>query len=336
MQRTYARNPTEDPHRRNGARPATIVWRAWFALLAMVSLACSSSVQQSSVRFGRAPATYVRGLGACSEDPHAILYVDPDQPVVLLVHGCNASAGKFRNLAQVFEAHGQQTACFSYDDRDSMDESSGELRRAIEALTRHMRAKQITVLGHSQGGLLSRRALIRERSDGVLEPNGFTFRLVTVSSPFGGIRASKHCGLLALHILTFGISAGVCQIAAGSKWMQIHPYSWFVEQPGTLVEQVADFLKVVTDERDTCLVGDERGQCRESDYVFSLDEQLNSAIDGDPRVVSQTVKSGHSAIVGQDGLAPRALIHLLQDRGVMLHTPPSRVAAVERLLTRLY
>jgi hypothetical protein len=335
---TDPRAPVAGDQGRSCMRPAKILGGRLPALLALLSLslACSSAVQQSSVRFGQEPETYLRGLGACSDDPHAILSVDPDQPMVLLVHGCHASAGKFRTLAQVFEAHGQQTACFSYDDRDSLDVSSGQLRRAIETVTRRMHNKGITVLGHSQGGLVSHRALIRERGDGELTPNGASLRLVTVSSPFGGIGASKHCGSLALHILTFGISAGVCQIAAGSKWMEIHPYSWFVERPGTLVGEVNEFLKVVTDERGACFRRSQDGTCLQSDYVFSLDEQANSPIDRDPRVVNQVVRSGHSAIVGQDGLAPRTLIQVLQERGVMSRTPPDKRAAVEQLLAQLY
>jgi pimeloyl-ACP methyl ester carboxylesterase len=306
------------------------------AALAVLSGACSPSVQQGPVKVGDAPARYMPGLGPCSDEPGAALHLDPSQPVVLLVHGCRASAGMFRNLAQVFAAHGQQTACFTYDDRDSLDYSSSQLRQSLETLAGSLHVKELTVLGHSQGGLVARRTLIRERPGGALQAEGLSLRLVTVSSPFQGIAASKHCGWLPLHVATFGVSAGICQLAAGSKWMEIHPSSWFVLQPGTLVDQVSGFLKVVTDERDTCLQRREDGRCAQSDYVFSVGEQNNELVDADPRVTSEVVPEGHSAIVGQHGLPPYRLIEVLQSQGVMARTPADKRAAMQRLLASLY
>lgn len=304
-------------------------------LLACVA-ACSNAVHQGPVRFGAAPPIVVSGLGACTDDSHAVLKLDPEQPIVLLVHGCRASGARFRTLAQVFEAHGQQTACFNYDDRDSLEVSSEQLRRAVEALSAQTRRKELTVLGHSQGGLVSRRALIQERSDGPLQAQGLSVRLVTVSSPFGGISASKHCGLLPLHVLTFGVSAAICQIAAGNKWMEIHPDSRLVERPGTLVTGVHDFLKIVTDERGTCFERDADGSCRTSDYVFSVNEQRNASIDADKRARSEVVPDGHSAVVGQNGIPPAKLIKVLQDQGVMARTPAGRQASIQRLIASLY
>jgi pimeloyl-ACP methyl ester carboxylesterase len=306
------------------------------AALIASTAACSSAVRQGPVRFGNAAEITVRGLGACTDASQEVLRLDPERPVVLLVHGCRASGARFRTLAQVFEAHGQQTACFNYDDRDSLEYSSEQLREVVEAVAAHSRSKDLTVLGHSQGGLVSRRALIAERRDAALRAQGLNVRLVTVSSPFGGIAASKHCGWLPLHVATFGVSAAICQLVAGNKWMEIHPESRLVEHPGTLVAGVQSVLKIVTDERNTCFEKREDGTCRKSDYVFSFDEQRNAIVDTDTRLRSEVVPDGHSGIVGQNGIVPVKLIKVLQDQGVMAKTPSDRQAAMDRWLAALY
>lgn len=47
----------------------------------------------------------------------------------------------------------------------------------------------MTVIAHSQGGLVARRALVAA-PPGDQSVGGVPYRLVTISSPFGGIRAS--------------------------------------------------------------------------------------------------------------------------------------------------
>ena len=47
------------------------------------------------------------------------------------------------------------------------------------------------------------------------------YRLVTVSSPFSGIDAASHFVMTWLHIVTLGITAGVCQAITGSKWTRL-------------------------------------------------------------------------------------------------------------------
>jgi hypothetical protein len=46
--------------------------------------------------------------------------------VTILVHGCFGSAGRFRPLAQVYAFQGQQTACFSYNDRNRLFTSKAQ------------------------------------------------------------------------------------------------------------------------------------------------------------------------------------------------------------------
>ena len=136
----------------------------------------------------------IPGLGPCTDNPDRSLRLDSSQPVNVLVHGCFGSSGNFRGLAQVLAFHGQQTACFTYDDRAGLTHSATELRQALNLLAEQTHSPQITLIGHSQGALISRRAL----SDRPLRqalPAGVSKELVTISGPFGGIKAAAPCGI---------------------------------------------------------------------------------------------------------------------------------------------
>jgi len=285
-----------------------------------------------------ATAISIPGLGPCESesDASAGKTIDPGRPVVVLVHGCKSSAGRFKTLARVFEAQQQQAICFSYDHRDSLEDSSSHLVTALQTLERHLRTREITILGHSQGGLIARRALVRTRQ-GVASPGEpFRYQLVTVSSPFNGIGASADCGSLFLHVVTLGVTVAVCQIAAGAMWTEIYPQASFMRSPGTLGSHVERHIKIVTDERDTCRQTDGAGRCAKSDFVFSLPEQYTPAVDGDLRVESEQVRAGHVEIVGESGLAPEKLIRALQKHHILAEPPPDRREAFAEAVARLY
>ena len=105
----------------------------------------------------------IPGLGPCTDNPDRTLQLNAQQPVSLLVHGCFGSSGLFRGLAQVLAFHGQQSACFTYNDRDSMMRSSAQLNTALDQLAQKMDDKRVTVIGHSQGALVARKALVADR-----------------------------------------------------------------------------------------------------------------------------------------------------------------------------
>ena len=301
------------------------------ACAAIASLACASMPTTHPLDFGGPGAVTIPGLAACSDGASAVHRIDPDRPVVLLVHGCYSSGGRFRSLAEVFELHGQQTLCFNYDFRDSLRDSGDQLDAALRELRRHMRDPNVTILGHSQGGLVARAALSRDD-----EPLVGRDRLVTVSSPFAGIRAASDCGSLVLHVATLGITVAVCQIATGSNWSEIHPKADMVREPAVLRPTVSDHLAVMTRERDTCRRYGPSGTCEESDFVFALEEQDNPKLLEDPRVTLDQVAAGHVEIVGESGVRPEKLITMLQRHGVLAPTPVALQESLTRLLTRLF
>jgi pimeloyl-ACP methyl ester carboxylesterase len=277
----------------------------------------------------------VEGLGPCNDGPDRTLHLDSSQPLNILIHGCRGSAGKFKVLAEVLAFHGQQTACFSYDDRQSLMATSGRLAAAVSKVSEQLKSPRITVVGHSLGGLIARKSLVADRPDPFTKPD-VNLRLVTISAPFAGIASANPCANTLYRVLSLGINDLACRIISGDKWYDITSASDFIRQPGELLPQVQDYLKVATDERNTCRKVDESGRCVEDDYIFSLEEQRHPLIDGKGRVVGVVVPAGHVEIVGENGVTPHKLIQVLQENSVIRPTEPWRKAELGRLLAKLY
>ena len=148
----------------------------------------------------------------------------------MLVHGRYGSSGQFRGLAQVQAFHGQQSACFTYNDRAKLTHSAADLRRAVQQLAEQSQVSQITVIGHSQGALIARNALT-EFPPTPLPGYPANLRLVTISGPFAGIESARTCGKVWLYPLTLGMVPLSCYLA----WPQVgryhlrfalHPRAW--------------------------------------------------------------------------------------------------------------
>jgi pimeloyl-ACP methyl ester carboxylesterase len=276
----------------------------------------------------------IAGLGPCTDNPDRRLHLDARQPVTVLVHGCYGSSGQFRALAQVLAFHGQQSACFTYDDRARLAETAADLRHALQALANQSQVPRIDVIGHSQGALVARRALT-DTLPAPLPGAPVDLRLVTVSGPFSGIEAARTCGRRWLYPLSLGLLPLSCLVATGPKWADITFSSPFILEPGALSSRVSRYLKIDTDERGSCRPNAD-GRCVDSDDIFSLAEQRSPVPDADPRVTRVEIAAGHVEIVGDKHTAPSKLIEVLQQQGVLQATSPQRQAAFERLLARLY
>ena len=309
----------------------------------LISVGCASSPQPTvplpeQYRQSHLPAPdislNITGLGPCEDSPDRTLHLNSREPVTLLVHGCYGSAGSFRTLSRVLAFHGQQSACFSYNDRDSLTQSATEFTAALESLTAQLPQAEVTVIAHSQGGLIARKALTAEQRDPVESDS--RFELVTVSAPFSGIHASRTCANPLLRALTFGLHDLVCKLLTGDKWYEITPASNFIRQPGTLIDRVDRHLLVTTDESDSCRRYDSSGSCAEDDFVFGLDEQqLPSVVSGTlPNKVE--IKAGHVEVVGETGVVPEKLIRVLQQQGYVRRTEVSRAAEFQALLASWY
>ncbi len=274
-------------------------------------------------------------MGPCTDGPERGFSLDSSKPVTVLVHGCNGSAGRFRSLAQVYAFHGQQAVCFSYDDRASLVHSSAQLAAAVGALAGRMRNRDITVIGHSMGGLIARKAMEGEHRT-EWERDGVNVNLVTISAPIAGIAVANPCGYRGLHWASLGAVPLICWVITGANWYEITASSDFIRRPGPLVASVQRYLKIVTDERGTCRRRDAAGTCLKSDYIFSLAEQYQPIIDGYPRLTNVQVAAGHVEIVGDKGISPSQLVSILQQEGLLVVTEAGRERAFERLMAELY
>lgn len=307
--------------------------RVLLGALTLATAGCSTATFMTVKRAGE-PDLVLRGLSACNAGTHESFDLDPTRPLIVLVHGCNFSMGGFRNLAEVFEANGQQTVCFSYDDRSTIEASSRQLVNVLEALEAFAPGQQITVLGHSQGGLVARHSFSADRDRSFAKT--FRYRLVTLSAPFSGINSSRQCGLPWLRVASLGVTALICQLIAGDKWTEIYPGSAFMTEPGTLSSGVSVHLRIATDERGRCARRGRDGACVKRDETFSLAEQLSTPIDSDARVEKVEIQAGHTEIVGEWGKPPLKLIAVLQQMNILAQTLPWRRDRVNAVLERLY
>jgi len=278
-------------------------------------------------------ALNIRGLGPCTDNPDRTLHLNSTRPVTVLTHGCFGSSGQFRGLAQVLAFQGQQTACFTYDDRAALTQSATEMRNAINQLAEQTHVPLITVIGHSQGALVSRKSL----TELPVQPakRQAELRLVTISGPFDGIASAETCGRTWLSWATLGLLPVSCYVVTGAKWMDITFSSRFIREPGALIPEVGSYLKIDTDETGTCR-REQNGRCLESDEVFSLTEQDNPLVDGDARASRVLVRAGHVEIVGDKRVAPVKLIAVLQQQGVIRPIAPEKLSAFRQMLARVY
>ena len=277
----------------------------------------------------------IPNLSACTDSDDKSIQIDSKSPLTVLVHGCNGSAGRFRSLAQLYAFHGQQAVCYSYDDRDSLVYSADKLAIAVSKLADVTNNQGISIIGHSMGGLIARKAVEKDNksSNTLIDKN---LELITISAPLSGIESANHCGIKPLHWLSLGVIPGICWLITGDNWSEITPSSSFIMYPEPLIPSVQKYLKIVTNEKNTCRRKGSDGSCIESDYVFNLSEQYHPRIDNYPNVTGVQVDAGHVEIVGDKRIVPRKLVSILQVYGMLAYTSPDRREALEKLLANLY
>lgn len=100
---------------------------------------------------------------------------DPSMKTVAYVHGLNSSHRSFAYLTQNLPDH--NIVKINYDSHRPLSESILEVRKQLPK-------GQLTIVGHSLGGLIS-TLLVAD------EPDRFT-ELVTISSPLGGSKAANY------------------------------------------------------------------------------------------------------------------------------------------------
>ncbi|MGF1748468.1 esterase/lipase family protein [Vibrio cionasavignyae] len=307
------------------------MWRSLVTSTA-IAVGMSSSIQAETVDLSTLfPDKTVRSCGTSNQS----LHINNNEPLVLIVHGCLASEGQFKALSEVYGQLGQQAACFEYDDRRRLDDVAGRLIEAVNTLSPVLGEQQLTVLGHSQGGLITRRAATSQRNDGKKITHA-SIEIATISAPFKGIEAASHCGINWLRIASLGVVDAICYAVTGAKYLDIPPQADFIETPGELIPQLDRHLIIKTDELNTCRTQDAKGQCIQDDYVFSLVEQTKSMVDSSTQGQPITVHAGHAEIVGSETVTPWKLIEVLQRYGLMAKPAPSEVETFTTSVNQIY
>jgi pimeloyl-ACP methyl ester carboxylesterase len=276
----------------------------------------------------------IEGLGPCYDDVKHPININTKEPISILVHGCYASDGEFRSLSDVLAFHSQQSFCFRYDDRDSLDISAKKLTKAINELATYVKKPDIHIIAHSMGGLVARKALSKS-PDNIINEN-IAIKMVTISTPFSGIQEAKACANPYVRYGTLGIHDLVCWMISGDKWYEITPASDFIQKPGELSTAVSKHILIATDEKDSCRYTDELNNCLEDDYVFSLNEQKLPNSKSNAKQKDILIKAGHVGIVGKYKHSPKKLIKALQSEGFIPQTSPLEIVLFNNLVSELF
>lgn len=260
--------------------------------------------------------TNVPRLRPCNDGAQNTLHIDSRLPVNVLVYGYNGSSANLLGLAKALASFGQQTVCFEYDGRDRLMLVSSQLADAIDTLAQHLETPEITVIGHSIGGLVARKALIKDRPDPIRNRE-IKLRLVTISTPFAGIDSARRCSNLAYLEAKRRFVDLFCWVISGDNWDEITPASDFIRTPGNLIPQIRRHILVVTDERGSCRRRIDAGLCIKTDFVFTLGEQQHAGVINAPRTAIVRIRAGHAEIIGGSDVTPNKLIDLFQREGIV-------------------
>jgi hypothetical protein len=83
--------------------------------------------------------------------------INPQKPLVILIHGLDGDAGSCAALRDLLTANGQQVAIFAYPAERPLSESSEFLTREMNGLHRTFPGLKIDFVTESMGGLLARQ-----------------------------------------------------------------------------------------------------------------------------------------------------------------------------------
>lgn len=262
----------------------------------------------------------ISGVTPCTAETDPRVRLNRAAPVAILVHGYRGTPAHLRPLAQELADRGLQTVCFEYDDREMLITSAVELARTIDALAGLLVQPRITVVGHSQGGLIARKALVNELPEPV-QAVGARLHLVTVATPFAGTASARLCASPTARVMSLGLGDLVCRLISGKKWYEITHASDFIREPGTLAPMVREHLMIITDEADSCRRFDARGVCTVGDYVIGVGEQRFPPVEAEARAKRVLVKAGHLEIVGESGGSAGKLVAVMERHALVAPAP---------------
>jgi pimeloyl-ACP methyl ester carboxylesterase len=118
--------------------------------------------------------------------------LDPNRPLVILVHGLDSDRGMLGPMAELLIQSGYQVGYFSYPGDQPIDDSAATFTAKMQALHSLFPSLKIDIVAHSMGGLVAREYL-----EGNQYPGGVD-RLIMIGTPNGGSSWSKFRFALSL------------------------------------------------------------------------------------------------------------------------------------------
>jgi len=215
------------------------------------------------------------------------------------VHGCKARPGGFCRWRSCMLSR-QQAVCFSYDDRASLVRVSGELIAALDGLAGHMHNRQLTVMGHSMGGLVSERHW---------SATARAWNAPTWNCGYSPSRRRSPASALPRPAATAGAMAEPGVVPASARWYRRQLVRDHLGLDSSAARAAAAhgtaILKIVTDERGHLPALDANGAVSRAIMSSALGEQYQPVVTA-RRLTNVEVDAGHVEIVGDRNIVPRS------------------------------
>jgi len=110
-----------------------------------------------------------------------------EQPLVVIVHGYSSEAGEFDTLRGRLREGGFATAVFDYPNDAAVEFSARQFAAALQHFQRQYPDRQVSLVAHSMGGLVSR--LVIEDPD--IAGPGIVDQLIMVATPNHGSNLAR-------------------------------------------------------------------------------------------------------------------------------------------------
>jgi pimeloyl-ACP methyl ester carboxylesterase len=109
-------------------------------------------------------------------------HVDPNRPMVVLVHGLDCNRSNWYPMAELLIGQGYQVAYFTYPSDEPLEESAALFTRVMRAVREVFPDVKLDVVAHSMGGLVARDYIEGDDYDGGVD------HLIMLGTPNAGSR----------------------------------------------------------------------------------------------------------------------------------------------------
>ena len=218
------------------------------------------------------------------------------QGTVILVHGFNPTSSELDPLENELEHRGYKVVRFTYDYKQALEISADEFTQFVLRLSAETTGGNLTVIAHSMGGLVSRRAMTAGRRQS-LAGTATPVKLITIASPFGGFASANATLLWPFN--TFGIN---------ESFRSLGTMRDFIRTPGALGQNISH-IKIETDEREKTRT---QNGMTVSDALVLPENQKNNAVDSDPGLKAKiTLNAGHMGVLSTGSAVSGQLLEAL-------------------------